>query len=660
MENKGSFFGKLFLFLLILGIILVIALFGTKIYLFFQMILGNDLTIRLSTNNESLFMNKGETEKVEFTTSAIMNPFCKAYCQSDFVDLSSGQVIDNDSFELTLTSSLTKSYPININKLGKGQDLYNFQIICQSKKSFLCQTTEDKKFRNILLTVDYDLNDSDKGFISDMQNNISYMNQKISDNVLFINDTNKFSKEYSNIKEFNIGRKTNTVSNSLLSFNNTLNLSKAFLDNNEYEKLNLNDLINNFNDVEEQFNDINASFYNNLTQFQNIISNLTYIESTLNNYNKQNVSLNSSNQIKFIENDYNELATNLNSRSNLSISTMQSKVNSLNLELVNLDNLIKNEPGEGFLVSLDLINITNPIFQTRQNNPITFNFNQIQPVCCLNNICKPCCNGPTCQSNESLYPIVLVHGHDFSKSTTAEYALDSFGQIQNKLASDGYISAGELLLNTNDPKTNGIFGKMNYPINIITSYYFDIYKTSGKGTIIQTKTDNLDSYAIRLRDIVNTVKEKTGKDKVIIVAHSMGGLVTRRYIQVFGSNDVDKIILIGTPNNGVNGTTLRYCSILGSSPECNDMDSGSVFINKLNRNNESSVPIYNIIGIGCDTDGEDGDGIVTRSSAYLSYTENYYISGTCDSSFYYLHSDLIKVDKYSKVYDLIKEILKTK
>lgn len=624
------------------------------------MIIGNDLTIRLSTDNENLFINKGQIEKVEFTTSAIMNPFCKSYCQSNFVDLGSGQVIENDSFELTLTSSLTKSYSIGVNKFGKGQDLYNFQIICQSKKSFLCQTTEDKKFRNILLTVDYDLNDSDKEFVSNMQNNISYINQKIDDNILFINDTNKFSKEHSNIKEFNTGRRINTVSNNLLNFNTTLNLSKAFLDNNEYEKLNLNDLINNFNDIDKEFNEINASFYNNLTRFQNIMSNLTYIESTLNNYTKQNVSLNSSDQIKFIEENYNELATSLNSKSNLSISIMQSKVNSLNLELVNLENFIKNEPGEGFSVSLDLIKVTKPVFQTSQNNPIILNFNQIQPICCLNNICKPCCSGLTCQSNQSLYPIVLVHGHDFSKSTTAEYALDSFGQIQDKLASDGYVSAGELLLNTNDPKTNGIFGEMNYPINIITSYYFDIYETSGKGTIIQTKTDNLDSYAIRLRDIVNTVKEKTGKDKVIIVSHSMGGLVTRRYIQVFGSNDVDKIILIGTPNNGINGTTLRYCSIIGSSPECNDMDSSSVFINKLNRANESSVPIYNIIGIGCDTDGEDGDGIVKRSSAYLSYTENYYINGTCDSSFYYLHSDLIKVDKYPEVYDLIKEILKTK
>lgn len=54
-----------------------------------------------------------------------------------------------------------------------------------------------------------------------------------------------------------------------------------------------------------------------------------------------------------------------------------------------------------------------------------------------------------------------------------------------------------------------------------------------------------------LKPIIDEAKQKTGADQVDIIAHSMGGIVSRSYIQ--GSNyenDVDQLILIGTPNEG--------------------------------------------------------------------------------------------------------------
>ncbi len=55
----------------------------------------------------------------------------------------------------------------------------------------------------------------------------------------------------------------------------------------------------------------------------------------------------------------------------------------------------------------------------------------------------------------------------------------------------------------------------------------------------------------QLRDAINRVKAQTGASKVNIVAHSMGGLVTRFYMRSnLYQNDINKLITLGTPNEG--------------------------------------------------------------------------------------------------------------
>ncbi|MFA6390105.1 MAG: alpha/beta fold hydrolase, partial [Patescibacteria group bacterium] len=55
----------------------------------------------------------------------------------------------------------------------------------------------------------------------------------------------------------------------------------------------------------------------------------------------------------------------------------------------------------------------------------------------------------------------------------------------------------------------------------------------------------------QLKDKIQEIKEITGKTKVDIVAHSMGGLVARYYVQSSEyQNDVDQLIFLGTPHKG--------------------------------------------------------------------------------------------------------------
>lgn len=51
--------------------------------------------------------------------------------------------------------------------------------------------------------------------------------------------------------------------------------------------------------------------------------------------------------------------------------------------------------------------------------------------------------------------------------------------------------------------------------------------------------------------VIQKAKKISNSDKVDLVCHSMGGLVARYYIQSeFYNNDVDKLIMMGTPNSG--------------------------------------------------------------------------------------------------------------
>ena len=58
-------------------------------------------------------------------------------------------------------------------------------------------------------------------------------------------------------------------------------------------------------------------------------------------------------------------------------------------------------------------------------------------------------------------------------------------------------------------------------------------------------------YATRLSQTIDQILTTTNKPKVILVVHSMGGLISRYYIeQLNGADKVAKLIMLGTPNRG--------------------------------------------------------------------------------------------------------------
>ena len=67
------------------------------------------------------------------------------------------------------------------------------------------------------------------------------------------------------------------------------------------------------------------------------------------------------------------------------------------------------------------------------------------------------------------------------------------------------------------------------------------------------RTNTIAMNAATLGEYIENVKAATGAEQVDLVVHSMGGLISRYYIdRVMGERDVAQLIMLGTPNGGSN------------------------------------------------------------------------------------------------------------
>jgi pimeloyl-ACP methyl ester carboxylesterase len=200
------------------------------------------------------------------------------------------------------------------------------------------------------------------------------------------------------------------------------------------------------------------------------------------------------------------------------------------------------------------------------------------------------------------------------------------------------------------------------------------------------------SHAQQLETIVENFKAETGSDKINIVAHSKGGLDARLYLSNNpSSDDVSKLIMIGTPNLGSPAAALAkynaaivatfypvmypYLEAFLCFPALDDLVPGSpASAAEINENTE----YYTIAGdwrsnpyftpfdlIPVDSNcpptswlpfqrwtgdyviGGEDDGIVPLSSAASEEFENIGVTNNC-------HTNLFEIDEE---YEIVKEKL---
>ena len=62
--------------------------------------------------------------------------------------------------------------------------------------------------------------------------------------------------------------------------------------------------------------------------------------------------------------------------------------------------------------------------------------------------------------------------------------------------------------------------------------------------------ESIEAFADQLARKVDAIVAATGAPRVIVVAHSMGGLVTRAYLRRYGSARIARVLTIGSPHHG--------------------------------------------------------------------------------------------------------------
>lgn len=282
--------------------------------------------------------------------------------------------------------------------------------------------------------------------------------------------------------------------------------------------------------------------------------------------------------------------------------------------------------------------------------------------CCAFGVCQTCCENDACKNDVNSYPVIFLHGHSFEESDSPEYSLDAFNDMQLALYQDKYRFGGTFLPSQSySDMVQGEWGKVNFPISVKATYYYGAYNNEGQLISAPSKQESISTYAQRLKNIVDLVKYRTGRDKVNIIAHSMGGLVARDYIKnQGGDSSVYKLIMIGTPNHGIYGNVDSFCEIFGANTECAQMEADSAFITNLNSGDETygGVKYYTIAGSGCVLSNIDGDGIVRVTSVQLEGSNNVIVNGECEGFFSRdFHSNILDTSKYPETLEYIKQFL---
>jgi len=94
----------------------------------------------------------------------------------------------------------------------------------------------------------------------------------------------------------------------------------------------------------------------------------------------------------------------------------------------------------------------------------------------------------------------------------------------------------------------------------------------------------------QIAEKIYQIERDTGASQVVIVAHSMGGLVARSYLRAFGPSHVRRLVTIGTPYAGSKHAWLMSGASLA------DMRPGSPYLASLANpvDDEQAVPTVSI------------------------------------------------------------------
>jgi pimeloyl-ACP methyl ester carboxylesterase len=143
---------------------------------------------------------------------------------------------------------------------------------------------------------------------------------------------------------------------------------------------------------------------------------------------------------------------------------------------------------------------------------------------------------------------------------------------------------------------------IDYSMKRLEGNGYVVYISNYSHTQARGTHDTIENYAKELANEIQVVKQYDNVSKVDIVAHSMGGLISRTYIEDDGlidipfRGDVRKLIMLGTPNQGLSqnvifqffGISFAGLADYLSVPQMFSDSGYSDFLDILNSDNNSS------------------------------------------------------------------------
>lgn len=227
------------------------------------------------------------------------------------------------------------------------------------------------------------------------------------------------------------------------------------------------------------------------------------------------------------------------------------------------------------------------------------------------------------------YPIIFVHGLNSSSETwntssdyyDSQYGFTFGGRFDFCLNADGNNTA----TNKNFYPTPGADIAAFESLVVNGDYYyvnFNVNPNGAVGTNVLSNQSAVAKQGAALKKAVERILTITGKDKVILVGHSMGGLAAREYVQnesnwqLDNKHHVAKILTLGTPHGGSNasdnslafltGTNVRSEAIRDLKTTYYYSGEGSRFLfggveiqNDTNMNDNNSTPDFYNVDINC-------------------------------------------------------------
>jgi hypothetical protein len=205
-------------------------------------------------------------------------------------------------------------------------------------------------------------------------------------------------------------------------------------------------------------------------------------------------------------------------------------------------------------------------------------------------------------------------------------------------------------------KNNGSKGKnIQYDIGDNDFYWlnFDIdnfgrLRSNTNFTDVLSNESAIVKQGVAINMAIQIVLQKTGRDKVILMGHSMGGLASREYLQTSlnwqqdGQHHVAKLVTTGTPHGGYTGTNAGLVTGIESRSEAyRDLRkdytySGYNGVYLYGGTENSSViansifSVFYNVDINCNGINGDNTTIVGLNQKNLPLTLDYaYIIGDC-------------------------------